>query len=44
MTVRPTRPGKTRVDRVDLDYALDSQHLYRRGTDTVAVNLTARAR
>jgi hypothetical protein len=44
MTVQPTRPGKARVDRIDLDYALGRQHLYRRGTDTLAVNLTARAR
>jgi hypothetical protein len=44
MTVRPTRPGRARVHRVDLDYALDRQRLYRRGTDTVGVDLTARAR
>jgi hypothetical protein len=44
MTVRPTRPGRARVHRVDLDYALGRDHHYRRGIDSIAVDLTARAR
>lgn len=42
MTVRLCEPGIAKVDRVD--YALGADGYLRRGTDTVAVDVTLRAR
>lgn len=44
MTLRPRRPGRLTVDRVDLDYALGWERLHQQGTQPVglAVTLTAR--
>lgn len=44
LTIRPTRPGRTRIEGVDLDYSLGRDGWYRRGRDTVAVDFTVRAR
>lgn len=44
MTVKLSQPGETTVNQVELDYALDRGGLYRRGTDTVALDQTAQAR
>jgi hypothetical protein len=44
LRVRPTRPGRVRVVGVALDYALGRDHLFQRGTDTVAMDITVLAR
>ena len=44
MTVRLIKPGSASVDRVDLDYALGQDGLYRRGTDSIALDATVQAR
>ena len=41
--VTPTRPGTTHLTRVDLDYSLDASHLFRRGTDSIRMDLKIRA-
>ena len=40
MTVAPTRPGLSHVDSVTIDYALGRAGLWRRGSQTIAVDLT----
>ncbi len=42
--VRPTRPGTTHLVRVDFDYSLGASHLFRHGTDSVAMDLRTHAR
>jgi hypothetical protein len=44
MTLTPSRPGSARVDEVTIDYALDRSHLWRRGEQTIAVDVTVRAK
>lgn len=44
MTLRPTRRGAVHVAGIDLDYALGWRRLFQRGTDRVAVDVTARVR
>jgi hypothetical protein len=43
VVVTPTRPGTTHLTRVDLDYALGASRLFRRGTDSVRVDMTIHA-
>lgn len=43
VVVTPTRPGTTHLTRVDLNYSLDASHLFRRGTDTVRVDMKIHA-
>ncbi|MBB6628150.1 hypothetical protein H5V45_12545 [Nocardioides sp. KIGAM211] len=42
--ITPTRPGTSRLTRVDLDYTLGRAGWWRHGTDTVRLDLTVRAR
>lgn len=44
MSLTPQRPGKVVVDGVTLDYTLDRGHLWRRGEQTIGVDVTAGAR
>lgn len=44
MSLTPTRPGKVTVDAVTLDYTLDRAHLWRRGEQTIGVDVTVTAR
>lgn len=44
MTVRLNEPGTATVNWVDFDYVLGADGFFRRGTDTVAVDVTIRAR
>ena len=44
LTVSPRQAGRARVDGVHLDYTLDGSHLWQRGGQTIAVDVTARAR
>ena len=44
LTVTPTRPGRVTVDRVDVSYALGADHLWRRGTEPVGMDITITAR
>lgn len=44
LTLEPTRPGGVRLDRVELDYFLGADQLYRRGTDSVDLDITVQAR
>jgi hypothetical protein len=43
VVLTPTHPGRSRLVRVDLNYSLDRSHLFRHGTDTVAMDMTVRA-
>ncbi|GAA1917787.1 hypothetical protein GCM10009815_10800 [Nocardioides marmoribigeumensis] len=43
LTVTPTRPGKVKVDRVDVTYALGADHLWRRGTERLGMDVTLTA-
>jgi hypothetical protein len=44
MTLHPTRPGKVRVNRVDLEYGYGRKQLLHRGTDPVSMDITVRSR
>lgn len=44
VTLVPRAPGVARLDEVVLDYALGAGDLYRRGTDTVDLDVTVKAR
>ena len=44
LTVTPTKPGRVRVDRVDVSYALGADHLWRRGTERLGMDVTITAR
>lgn len=44
VTFTPTRPGKVRMVEVALDYRTGSNHFFRRGTDTIAVDVALSAR
>jgi len=39
LTLRPTRPGRVHVTGVDVTYALGVEHLFRHGTDHVALDV-----
>ena len=43
VVLTPARPGTTHLTRVDLDYSLDSSHLFRRGTYNVMVDMKINA-
>lgn len=43
-TVKLTKPGRATLDRLDVDYTLDRAGLYRRGSDSIALDLTVQAR
>lgn len=43
VTLAPTRAGETRLDRVDLDYSLGPDHLFQRGTESIAMDVRLRA-
>jgi hypothetical protein len=42
LTLEPTRPGEVLVDRVDLEYALGADHLWRRGTERIVLDVLVR--
>lgn len=44
VTVAPTRPGRTRITSVEVNYARGWRGLLQRGSDRVALDLTVRAR
>ncbi len=44
VTVTPTRPGKVRLTEVSLNYRTDRSHLYRRGTETIGMDVLVTAR
>lgn len=44
VTLTPTRPGKVHLAEVTLSYRTDRSHFYRRGTDTIGLDVTVSAR
>lgn len=44
VTLRPTRPGRSRLHQVDLDYSMGAGGFYRRGTESIDLDVTVRAR
>ena len=44
VTLTPTRPGKVRLAEVSLSYRTDRSQFYRRGTDTISLDLSVFAR
>jgi hypothetical protein len=44
VVLTPRRPGATQLTGVRLTYTMDRSHLWRRGTDTVAMSMTIHAR
>jgi hypothetical protein len=44
ITLTPTRPGKVRLAEVSLSYRTDRSQFYRRGTDTIGLDVLVSAR
>ncbi len=44
VTLTPTRPGQVRLTEVSLSYRTDSSQFYRRGTDTIGLDVSVSAR
>ena len=44
VTLTPTRPGQVHLTEVSLSYRTDRSHFYRRGTDTIGLDVSISAR